>query len=292
MIWKIRPAMAVLAATSLGACHLPAFGGDKAPTGEVVAVVDGQEITARQLRTELGASVPSDPRALKKFEQQALQEIIARKLVAAAARQEGVDKTPDFVIQQQRETETLLSQKLIEKITTGVPATSREEAESYISAHPDIFAERKIFNIDQVRIIHPTNPEIMDGLKPIDTMDSVIEFLNNKQVKYERGMTTLDAVGSDPNLIAAVMKLPANEVFVFPAGQFILINQIKSSRIEPFVGEAAVTYAMAILKKEHTQDAVQRELREILAKGGKDVRLNKAFKPSQTEATTKAPETR
>src|SRR4029079_16187186 len=69
------------------------------PTGQVVATVNGQEITLRELNAELGAAPPPiDPKAAKAAEQAALRSIIGRKVLAGAAREQGLDKTPDFAL--------------------------------------------------------------------------------------------------------------------------------------------------------------------------------------------------
>jgi hypothetical protein len=60
----------------------------------------------------------------------------------------------------------------------------------------------------------------------------------------------------------------------------VLIDQIKDSRIEPVIGEPAVTYALGALKREHTQEAVQRQAKAVLAKGDKSVVFSKAHQPA------------
>src|SRR5438477_9293992 len=92
----------LLACIALCACRFPQLGGSpKTPSGQVVAVVDGREVTLRELRAELaGVSFP-DARARKLGEQAALKAIVTRRIVARAAHDQGIDKTPDFAVQKQ-----------------------------------------------------------------------------------------------------------------------------------------------------------------------------------------------
>lgn len=77
-------------------CALLAACGAKEPTGQVVATLDGKEITALELRNELGGYQAPDAPSRKRAEQAALDAILSRKAVAEAARKAGVEKTPEF----------------------------------------------------------------------------------------------------------------------------------------------------------------------------------------------------
>ena len=72
---------AVSAGLALSGCDQvkKLVGGGK-PTGQVVATVDGEEITSLQLRAELGNFSSRDPNIMKAAQQQALQRIILRRL--------------------------------------------------------------------------------------------------------------------------------------------------------------------------------------------------------------------
>ena len=57
-------------------------GCDKEPTGQVVAVVNGEEITQQELNAEI-AELPNPPAGDKKaVQRQMLQQIINRRLMA------------------------------------------------------------------------------------------------------------------------------------------------------------------------------------------------------------------
>jgi EpsD family peptidyl-prolyl cis-trans isomerase len=134
----------------LSGCH---FKKVKAPTGQVVATVGNREITVRELHAEVSA-VPAAVASNEKLkEQQALRAIIERTILAAAAKDQGLDKDPQFLLLEQRQSDALLAQRLEAKIAANVPAPTREEAEQFELGNPNMFAERKVFHIDQIRMI-------------------------------------------------------------------------------------------------------------------------------------------
>jgi EpsD family peptidyl-prolyl cis-trans isomerase len=284
---KISRATALIAVSclALSACKIPGLsaltGGDKAPTGQVVATVNGKEITRLELQAELAGVNTSDPKIRKAAEQQALQMIITRTILADEARKEQLDKTPDFALQQQRGIDTLLSQTLESKLAAAVPAPSDEEAQRFITDHPDIFAQRKQFVVDTIRMARPTDPNLIKGLQPLKTLPDVDAYLTANHIEHARTSGNIDAVGADPRLIDQIVKLPPNEVFLYPGPNgILLVNQIREVHVVPFEGDQATKYALAVMKKQRTQDAVSRQLRQIVVGQAKTVRYNDAYKPA------------
>ena len=102
-------ALIAIACLGVGACRFPGIpglsGAGKAPTGQVVATVGGKEITLLELQAELAGAQGLDAKAHKAAEQQALRMIVARTALAEEARKEALDKTPEFVLLQQRTTD-------------------------------------------------------------------------------------------------------------------------------------------------------------------------------------------
>ena len=88
------PATAIALALTLSAC-----GGKedtKLDKGQVLATVNGTDVTANELNAELvGAQ-------RKAIEQQALQGLVDRTILADIARERGIDKSPVYIAQKRR----------------------------------------------------------------------------------------------------------------------------------------------------------------------------------------------
>jgi len=278
--------MAAAACVALAGCHFPGLGGgQKAPTGQVVATVEGREVTLRELNAEMGTASYPDPKTRKMAEQAALRNIVARVVLANAARQQGLDKTPDFALQKQRAIDTVLAQQLELKLTAGVPQPTKEEAQNFVSAHPDIFLERKIFVVDQIRM--PRVPvEVLKALEPLKTMEDIEAVLNKDNIPHQRGDATLDAVGADPRLVDFIVKLPPNEVFVLPSNDGLLVNRIKDTKVLPFTGDPALQYATKWMTRQRTQEAVNRSFNQYLTAAVSKIQFNKDYAPPKPTKPT------
>jgi len=279
--------VALLATAVLGGCH---FGGSaKAPTGQVVATVGDQEITMRELNAETQQVTNPDPRAHKAAQMSALENIVARTVLAKAAVDQGIDKSPDFQLVKQRAIDTLLAQSLESKIAAAVPKVTNDDADRFINQNPDIFAQRKIFTVDQIRMARPSDPGIVKQLEPLKTLADIETFLNQQKIEFQRSTGNIDAVGVDPRMIAAILKLPAGEVFVIPSNNMLLVNQIKDTRIEPFTGPPAEAYATQIMTRQRTQDSVGRQVSALYAKAKSTIHFNKDYTPPAPAAAGRLP---
>jgi len=275
-------ALVAISCLALGACRfpgIPGLSGAKAPSGQVVATVDGKEITLRELEVELNGVNTPDAKTRKAAEQQALQLIVDRTILADEARKEQLDKTPDFALQQQRTIDGLLAQTLQAKLATAIPTPSDEEAQRFINDNPDIFAQRKIFVVDTIRMAPPKDPNLINGLKPLKTLPEVEDYLTANHIEHGRTSGNIDAVGADPKMVNQIVKLPPNEVFLYPANGVLLVNQIRETRVVPFEGDQATKYAIAVLKRQRTQEAVARQMHQYVEAAAKTVRYNDAYKP-------------
>lgn len=260
---------------ALLACH---FNKSKPPTGQVVARVGNREITLRELQVELAGTAPAKTSAAaKQNERAALKYVIERVILANAARDQGLDKDPSYLILAQRATDTLLAQQLMAKIASNVPAPTNEEAEQFELANPNLFAERKIFHVDQIRMAKASDGGIVSNLEPLKTLDEVAAFLTQNNIPFQRGTNTLDALQQGPVLANKIANLSSQDIFILASNSEIFINHIRDTETRPFTGQSATRYALSVLKSTHTQAAVQRGIANIIAKAHGAVQLNKNY---------------
>jgi EpsD family peptidyl-prolyl cis-trans isomerase len=253
------------AAITLAAC------GDKtpdAPTGQVVAILDGQEITVLEVNAELqGTQIPPNM-TRRDAEKVALNNIITRRMLSKAAEERELDKKPDFLMQERRTAEQLRVQALARDIASKVAAPTRDEAEKFIAENPWMFRDRKFFILDQIQFLRPANIQAL-GFEQAKSMAEVETILNANKIEFRRQPASLDALSANPNFIREVSKVLAKnpqELFMFasrPQGApapVVLVNQVKESRIQPFMGDEARAYATNFLRNERTQAALRAEV--------------------------------
>lgn len=282
---KLTHGAALLACIAMSGCGMFG-GGDKAPKGQVVATVNGQEITITELNRELGGASPANPEQRKALEQAALQSIITRTLAAQAAKEQKLDKTPQFAQQELQARDAMLVGALQRKIAATVPNPTRSDAEKFISEHPNMFAQRRVMVVDQI-ITGRFDDKLMKEFQPLNTLEEVQAVLDRENVEYQRTTTVLDTLNAPEGLSQTLLKLPPGEVFVFPRGNAVFINQIRDSRTVPFTGDRAVNFATAGLKQTRVQEALARQLETLRKAAEGKITYNDKYKPEPAKPGAK-----
>ena len=271
------------ACVPLSACHIPGVGGAKAPTGQVVAVVRGQEITLRELEAEMPKLNTTDPQLKKAVQDRVLDSMVARKILAQSAKKSGVDKDSDFVIAKNRIDEIQLVQSYEQNVAKSVPSPSADEIKQFVSANPDLFRAHKVFIVDQVRVQGQLSQQLASEIKPLAAIDPVIAVLNSHKIQFARGGAQLDSLQLGPEGTAQALKVGTTDLLLFPVQDMTLINKIVEVRSVQIPDDDANQLAGQFLSARHRQEAVQREMSNNLASAKGDVRFNDNYRPANTQ---------
>lgn len=197
-----------------------------------------------------------------------------------------MDKEPNFAILSERTKDALLIQLLESKVASSVPAPSNEEVTQFIQNNPNIFAERKLLDVDQIRALRPKDPSVVAKMEPFKTLDEIAAYLTQNHIPFQRGTNVMDTVGQDPRLVNAVMALPPHEVFIVSSGNEIMINQVRETHVQPFTGPDATRYASGLLRQQHVREAVTRKIERLVTEGRKSVVVSKQFESGRPAAAS------
>lgn len=241
------------------------------PSGQVVATVDGEEVTLADLKAEMGND-SGDQAA----QAQALERIIARKLLAAEARKQKLDSTPLAAIVKTQAEETALAQLLARKITDGVPKVSDDEVNEFLRSFPASVTDRKLLSVEQFFV--PNLPTAaLEEIKKVKTLGAAQAILDANKVVYRRTVTNIDTVTLDPSFASQLIETEGNDIFVAPNGSSAEIGRIVSSRSEPITGDQARVAARTIMMRQRSADMVNNSLSRVIAEGRRKVQINPQF---------------
>ena len=269
----------------MAACH------GKAPSGQVAARVGNDEITVQEIQAELGGFNAPDAKTRKAAEQQALQAIIQRKLIAKAAVKAGVEKSPAFAVQKSRMEDALLVQSWQKALVDAVPEPGPEQIRQYINQHPELFANRKVYIVDQLRMQTVADPKLVEAIKPLNTLEDIAKLIQSKGIRYETARGALDSLQLGTQLVGQFDKLPPNEVLVFPMGNVLVANKVIETRVAPVPDAAAQKLAARAIKTQQAQDSVKRMFGSVVTNHPKTkIVYNQAYTPAPSPANGASPD--
>jgi peptidyl-prolyl cis-trans isomerase C len=203
-------------------------GCSKKVGGQVVAVVNDEEITQQELRAEAeSAQIP----ASQDFDSVApglLQRIVERNLLVGYAREQGLDRGPEYVARRRQLEQTLLATLALRKLTGGgtAPSVTPAEVQKYIADHPTAFAARERLSLDQLQFPAPRDRSMIQTLTKLENMDAIEAKLKADGVRVTRGKPVLDTATIDPAVAKQIVALPPGELFDLTAGPTTFISVV------------------------------------------------------------------
>src|SRR3954468_1079301 len=170
-------ALAIMSAGLLSACN-------KEPGGQVVAVVDDQEITQQDVRAEAAANNITNKAALEAATPGIVGRLVDRTVLSDYARDNNLDRGPEYVARRRQMEESLLAYLALRKLVGNLEQPTKAEARSYIAANPITFSQRQRLTLDQVRFAKPAQYKTIQELARLPTLDAVEAKLRAGGVRF------------------------------------------------------------------------------------------------------------
>lgn len=268
-----------LLALSLSAC-------DKEATGQVAAVVNGEEITLQEINAELGGAAIPEGVDKKLVQQAALQRIVERRLLAQAARDDELDKTPDYLLRERQLRDALLVQLMGQRAERALKVPGEQEIDKFIADNPVMFAERKILAVDRIQFAMPKNLDQLKALENDHSMEAVAARLKQMGIEFRRDATQIDSAALGQQRLQQIRALPAGEPFVVPENGVVTVGVVTGERSEPVPAANARPMAVQAIRNKQMSETMQQRLKQ--SRTSAEIQYQAGFAP----AAEKAPPTK
>jgi peptidyl-prolyl cis-trans isomerase C len=228
---------------ALQACH----GG--APKGQVVATVNGQEITYQDLSAEARAErvQRADPKAI-------LQKVIARVLFAQDAHNKGMDRYPGYPADIKRLDQTFLAERNVQsQLKPPNTAPSSTELRAFELARPFVFANRMRIELDE---LHFANNTGVKGLEQMTDLSQVTERLKSLGVPVDRQTRTVDTADLPPPLAQRFASAPEGQLTFLKTPSDTIAMVVKGRSPVSMPQDQADALATRLLAQQGVQQQV------------------------------------
>jgi EpsD family peptidyl-prolyl cis-trans isomerase len=240
-------------------------GCKREATGQVAAVVNGDEITLQEVNQEIGQVELPKNIDRKAVQQAALQKIIDRRLVAQAARKEGIDKEPEYLIRQRQIDELLLIQMMGQKASHAQRMPDTAAIDKYVADHPTQFGDRTVYALDRVQFAIPANPGLLQSLKADHSMDAVIARLNAAGITFQHSAGQLDSAMVPPLMMTRIKALPAGEPFAVPENGMVTVAVVTQSKPAPLASADARPIALKMMLNDELGKVLDQRIKTARA---------------------------
>ena len=277
--WSRRraPAMqALMLGLLLTACSA------QTPKGQVVAIVNGQEITVQDIKSEAvaeGARRSSDPKVL-------LQKVIARVLFAQQAHKLGLDQYPDYPADLNRVKQTFLAEKAVAQLVKPPPTPTDAQIQTFMDQNPNLFRDRILISVQEVAFDSSVDPTQMQSET---TLASVETHLKSIGIPFQQQSMTLDSAELPPQLVDRLKVQPLGKIFYIRTPsrtQAVVVTQIAPLQAPAFEQRK---FALSVLADQGVQRGSAAVLKQLQAQA--KVVYQSTFAPAAKPSAATPPPT-
>lgn len=249
-----------LAALGLAACSRSE--GENKP-GQALVRVNGDEVTVYQLNEELrqAGNSEADPATQRK---QLVAALVDRQLLVDEARKQKLDRDPNVVEAIERAKSQILAQAYLKTKMADLPKPDKAEVDAYYSAHPEIFAQRKLFEMRQFVVATKDFSNdlkgVMDNAK---SLDEVAAWLDAHKIEYAKSQAMRTSPELPQQILAKMQGPEKTELFLLRNDSKTLLMSVTAVKDMPVASDAASPEIAQFLANKHGQEAADAELKRL-----------------------------
>ena len=257
-------ALALIMLMGLSACG--SKDGTKAAT-QVAAKVNSEEISVHQINFALAhgdyRAVPAEQ--VPKLRREILDKLVDQQLAVEQALAKKLDRSPDVVMALETARRDILARAYVDQLTSGLSKPTAEETKKYFDEHPQLFAQRRIFNIQE--IVLPSSPgtaaELNTMLGAGKPMQEIADWLKEKDIKFTGGNATRPAEQIPLELLPKIHGLKDGQGLVIETPKTTTVMRLVASESAPVPEAAAMPRIEQFLGNQRAGEAVKSEFKQI-----------------------------
>jgi peptidyl-prolyl cis-trans isomerase C len=256
--------LAVLATTTmaLSGCGKPASADARDVAALPVAKVNGVDIG--MLAGSDTSHAPMDRLAL--VDKPQLEALIDSQLLQEEAVRNRLDRNPMVLQAIERARAEILAQAHLQTKFAQIAAPTRAEIDAYFLAHPELFAERKLFYIKQLVLDSKDfTPELKQRVDHAASIEQLARWLDARGVHYERAQLARSSAELAPEMLAQLKTMRRHQLFVVKAGLYTMLDALQDVTPNPVTAAAAAPQIDAFLLNTRRQQAGEQEIRRLRA---------------------------
>src|SRR4051812_81995 len=130
---------------------------------QVAARVNSDEITVHQINNILARIENLKPEVATQAKREILHRLIDQQLARQQAIEQKLDRSPKIMQTIEIAKSEVLARAYLEQIAAALPPPAPWEINKYYSEHPELFAKRRLFNIEEIVLV--AKPDVAVGLR-------------------------------------------------------------------------------------------------------------------------------
>jgi EpsD family peptidyl-prolyl cis-trans isomerase len=270
LVRPVRWAAIALVAVALVACGDKT--GKKAAT-QVAAKVGDEEISVHQINFVLSrtsAAANATPESAQKLRSEVLEKLIDQQLAVDQAIDKKLDRTPEVVTQLEAARREVLARAYVQQIAGGLPKPTAEEVKKYFADNPQLFSERRIFNLQEILVPAAAGADVADQVKAQvaanKSLEEIAAWLKGRDVRFGGNSATRAAEQIPLELLKMVHTLKDGQTTIISNPQGFTVLRVASSQSAPVTEAAALPRIQQFLANQRGAEVIGQTIKDLRAK--------------------------
>ena len=239
----------------------------EAQATQVVAKVNGDEISVHQVNNALAQMRNVSPENVDKARQEVLDKLINQQLAVQQAEESHLDRSTEVMMKIDAAKREILTRAYLSQVVASLPKPSEEEAKTFYQEHPALFAERRIYNLHEIVLENPHPPaDEIRALVAGKSPDEIASALQQRSIPFNASSGTRAAEQIALPILGSLAKVKDGETSVIETPEALVILHVDTSRSAPVSEEAAMQRIPQYLANNRAKQAITEELDRLKAK--------------------------
>ena len=256
-----------LLATAAVVSMMAACGGKGDPQANVpVAKVNNAEVTLGQVEALLQQQRNLRPDQQDAASRQILDRLVDQQLMLQKADETQLDRDPRVIQMIEAARREVLVRAYLERVAEAAPKPSAEDVKKYYDEKPNLFRDRRIFNLQEIAIeARPEQvTEVREMLVTTKTVEGFVQYLKDNGLRYSGNQVVRAAEQLPFNALEAISRMNDGQAMLVPTPTGAQVLVLAGSRPQPVTEEqsrpAIEQYILGERKRKLVEDAMK-ELR-------------------------------
>lgn len=267
----------------------PAKGGEgkEKSASQVAAKVNTEEITVHQINSVLARTPNLPPEAAAKAKFEVLDRLIDQQLAKQQAIEQKLDRKPAVLQAIEAARSEILARAYADQIAANLPKPTQEEVKQYYSAHPELFAERRIFDLEEIVVAPQAGlfEKLREQSAKARSMQDIAAWLKAQNIQFapNRGVRPAEALPLD--LLPKLHAMKDGEINVLQNNERLYVFRLAGSKKLPVTETQANNRIQLFLFNQRSRDAITAEMKRL--KGAANIEFVGEFSGGAAAAAEK-----
>ena len=190
----------------------------------------------------------------------------ATRELAERARREAIDRAPRVLQAMEAAKSEILARAYLQQVAQAQPRPSAEEVRNYYKQHPELFAQRRLFTLEEIEVAREAGvaARLQERVAKAASLDEIADWLRLREVQHAvtRGVRAAEQIPLE--LLPRLQAMKDGELaLVDPGGDALFVIRVVAAREAPLDEAAAAPLIEQYLLRRKWSEAIGTEMQRL-----------------------------